>query len=120
MTENQIQSTPKFEGVEVKIGGTVYTVPPLSLRQVKSLQSTLAEFRSLTADGFDVAMFDKVLLVVQTALSRNYPDITLDALADMLDLTNSIVVLNAVMGASGLLSSGNTTSPNQTSRPIGT
>jgi hypothetical protein len=40
--------------------------------------------------------------IVAAALQRNYPDITMDAAENLLDLGNAATVLNAVLTGSGL------------------
>jgi len=112
--ENQIQSpgavvspdfSVRFEGVPVTLGGTRYTVPPLSLKQVRLLTPILESFRTVTVDNFDANSLDALMTVIHAALSRNYPNISRDDLEELVDMGNAGALMAAVLGASGL--SGN-------------
>lgn len=93
---------PRFAGVVVTLGGTDYTVPPLAIGQLKTLQ---AKIESLTVSGAGVPSSDRiddVLDIIQAALSRNYPDITRAELEELIDLGNIGAVTKIVTGVSGL------------------
>ena len=89
-------NTPKFKGVIIDIGGVEYTLPPLSIRafskedagaKIKQIQKA---FTGVQADGADpdiTAMMDSevvedLIMLVTSALRRNYPDIDEDVVAD--------------------------------------
>jgi hypothetical protein len=91
----------KIKGVEIELNGEKYTCPPLNLNGVEKMQDKLQDF-----DG--LAPFSQLPIVAEVAhlaLLRNYPDITLDAVKDGIDLGNMIPIMNAVMGVSGLVKS---------------
>lgn len=95
-----METTVKFEGIDVKIGGTKYVVPPLSLKQVRTLEAkinTAQEITGLPTEEQHNALVD----VVHAAISRNYPDMTRDELEDSLDLANLRTVMLAVFSVSG-------------------
>lgn len=92
--------SPKYEGISVTLGGTEYIVPPLSLRSVRKFALAIQQL------GDDSALagpekLDRLLEVVHASLVRNYPDITIEELGEMLDLGNMMAVFEAVMRASG-------------------
>ena len=95
-----------IEGVKISMGGNTYEVPALSFGQIKRLMPTIGQISTDAKGGMSdtqmVAMGD----IVHAALSRNYPDVTRDQVDDMLDLRNAPEVIKAVMGQSGLVSSG--------------
>ena len=93
-----------IDGTKVSLGGALYLLPALNFRQIKALKPQL-EALSQPAESQE-AFMDNAAVVVQAALSRNYPDVTLDAVADMLDLNNSQEAVKAIMGQSGLVQSG--------------
>lgn len=94
-----------IDGVKIKMGGKEYEVPALSFGQLRRLMPKIA---SLSAIGADIQpeQMDAITEIVHAALSRNYPDITREAVEDMIDLRNAGAVISAVMGQSGLVPSG--------------
>jgi hypothetical protein len=86
-------------GVEIEMGGQKWQVPPLTLGQLRRLQSKIADLAS--ADSLRI--MDAICEIVATALSRNYPDMNPEKVADLIDLSNRDRVVNAVMGGSGFV-----------------
>lgn len=94
-----------IDGIVVKMSGEEYIVPPLSFKQLRSLQPRLALLSSV--NGIPTTeQLEAVSEVVHAALSRNYPDLTADAVNDMLDLGNMGAIIPAIMGVSGLVTAG--------------
>jgi hypothetical protein len=85
-------------GVKIAMGGHEWMVPPLTLGQLRRLQPKLNDLTS--ADSLRI--MDAVCEIVATALSRNYPDMNAEKVADLIDLGNRDQVVKAVMGGSGL------------------
>ena len=88
-------------GIVITMGGTEWTVPPLTLGQLRRL---MPKVRELTTIGATMGE-DQILIlceIVADALGRNYPDITAEKAAELLDLGNAREVLNAVLTGSGL------------------
>lgn len=88
-------------GVMVAMGGQQWTVPPLTLGQLRRL---MPKVRQLTEIGAQMGETQIAVLVeiVAAALQRNYPDMTTETVENLLDLGNSGAVLNAVLTGSGL------------------
>jgi hypothetical protein len=88
-------------GVQVTMGGREWTVPPLTLGQLRWL---MPKVRQLT--DIDAQMGEGQILilieVVMAAMQRNYPDMTANAVENLLDLGNAAEVLRAVLMGSGL------------------
>jgi hypothetical protein len=98
-------TAPAHEGARLVLGGREWIVPPLTLRQLRRLQpmfATLGRIGPIMA----VEQIDALIEITQAALSRNYPDITGDALADLIDLGNAAGVIRAIAGVSGLAPAG--------------
>lgn len=100
---------PKFEGMPITIGGVEYIVPPLSFRKVKQLQPEIDKLSqinaaSVTANSSEAT--EVMIKIIHSALQRNYPEITIDELEDMLDLANVRTIIQAVMGISGFVPGG--------------
>jgi hypothetical protein len=88
-------------GVTVAMGGQEWTVPPLTLGQLRRLMPKL---RLLTEIGASMGEEQIGVLVdiVAAALQRNYPEATAETVENLLDLANAGPVLNAVLTGSGL------------------
>jgi uncharacterized protein (DUF433 family) len=89
-------------GKDIKLGGETYTVPPLTLGALQRFQAKLTSYSgSLSAEDVQT-----VIDVATAALKRNYPDLTAEQVADMIDLGNIQEVFMAVMSVSGLVPTG--------------
>lgn len=88
----------KVKGIRLPLGGRDWVVPPLNLAALEQLQDRLARF----SGGLDADSVALVLDATTAALRRNYPDITREQVADMLDVANMATVMEAVMDVSGL------------------
>ena len=91
----------KHEGVSVSMGGKAWVVPALSFGQLKRLGPKIASLSAVKGVPTDAQM-DVVCEIVQAALLRNYPEIQLAEIEEMIDLRNAESVILAVMGAAGL------------------
>lgn len=96
----EIKANP-IDGVVVRMGGRDYLVPPLSVGQVRRLESTIAELGEVNpASAGQVSQ--GALDVIRAAMSRNYPGITVEDLDELVDLGNMLDTIQAIMGVSGL------------------
>lgn len=86
-------------GVVLVLGGTEYTVPPLTLGSLEKLQEKLKDFRN---GSLDTKSIGTVIDATHAALSRNYPEITRQETADMIDLSDMVDVMAAVMDVAGI------------------
>ena len=88
-------------GVTVAMGGRDWSVPPLTLGQLRRL---MPKVRQLTEIGASMGETQIGVLVeiVTAALQRNYPDVAPETVENLLDLGNASAVLNAVLTGSGL------------------
>lgn len=85
-----------IRGITLNLGGTDYIVPPLSLGALEELQERIQAF-----DG-TLAAAGTVVDCAHRALRRNYPDLTRDQVADMIDVGDFQDVMEAVMDVGGL------------------
>ena len=96
MQFNQVENP---RGNPLKINGQFWIFAPLSLGAAEQLMPKLKNF-----DPNDFAL---VADVAHKSLKRNYPDITREFIADeLLDIGHVNAVFEAVMGASGLVHTG--------------
>jgi hypothetical protein len=94
----------EIEGLEVAISGRRWIIPPLNLRRVRKLEPLLGRLIA----GNSIAELSEDSLsataeIVHLALTRNYPDLSITDVENLLDLRNFREVLDAVMKQSGLL-----------------
>lgn len=88
-----------IEGVKLNLGGRDLIVPALSFKQLRQL---LPKVQHLGDGAVTAENMGEIALVVHAALSRNYQDLTIDDVEDMLDMHNAMPAVLAVMGQSGL------------------
>jgi hypothetical protein len=93
--------TGLLPGVEIEMGGRTWTVPPLTLGQLRRLGARV-EVMSADKSMLDPEVIDAVIAVVTDAMQRNYPDLDEAAVAEMLDMSNAPAVFVAVLTGSGL------------------
>jgi len=96
MQFNQVENP---RGNPLKIDGQIWIFAPLSLGAAEKLMPKLKTF--------DPSDFALVVDVAHGSLKRNYPDITREYIADeLLDVGHVNDVFETVMGASGLVYTG--------------
>lgn len=96
---------PKIDGVPIKLSGVTYVVPPLNFKLLKRHKADIDAITAgaAAAGGLDTETADRMVAVVHAALSRNYPDITIETVEDGLDLRNSAPIIRALLGQSGFV-----------------
>ena len=87
-----------IKGIEMDLGGRRWMIPPLNLAALEHLSDRLAGF----SGGLDAASVSTVVDAAFYALLRNYPEISRDEVADMIDIANMEAVMSALMNVSGL------------------
>jgi hypothetical protein len=92
--------TETVPGIPLVLGGRTYVVPPLSLGSLRRLQDRLTAIS--TADALAPATVDTVIEAAHAALRRNYPALTADDLAELVDVGNMHDVISCVLDVSGL------------------
>lgn len=91
-----------LKGKELELGGKIYVVPPLNLAALERFQDQLASYTG----GIDPESVSFIVSVAHAALKRNYPDITVDELKELIDLGNIQEIFGAVMNVSMLVPKG--------------
>ncbi|MDO5686760.1 MAG: hypothetical protein Q4G42_05180 [Neisseria sp.] len=92
--------TVKIKGITLNLGGNDYIVPPIALGALEQLRERLQDF-----DGNvqDIKQIGTVIDCAHAALKRNYPEMTRDDVADLIDVGSMIDVFEAIMDVSGLI-----------------
>jgi purine nucleoside permease len=97
-----MQEEVKYHGVPVFMDGREWIVPALGVKQFKEHHKALtADMGELTAENF-INKLDQTLPIIAAALRRNYPDITIDKLEEMVDMATFPILLKAIAAASGM------------------
>ena len=91
--------TVRIKGVTVELNGTNYVIPPIALGALEQLQERIVEFNGNIQD---VKQISTVIDCAYAALRRNYPDMTREEVADLIDIGNMNEVFVAMMDVSGL------------------
>jgi hypothetical protein len=90
-----------IDGVRVRMNGRDWIVAPLTLGQLRRLWPQVQRLGEV-GTGMGEDEITAMVELVTAALQRNYPDLTPERVADLLDLGNAGAVLNAVLTGSGL------------------
>jgi len=102
-TSNPTRHQPAVDrgGEWVVLSGEEYKIPPLNFRSLRELQGKISSLN--TGGGLPTAaQMTTVIEVVHAALKRNYPDITVEAIEDIVDVGNMMQVFTAVLQVSGM------------------
>lgn len=95
-----IAQTFDLPGVDIKLGGQTFVVPPLN---VKGLEKHDADIFRVTTDPTlrGREKMDVLCQIICTAIQRNYKDMTVDYVKEWVDMANAGGVFEAVMAVSG-------------------
>lgn len=87
----------------MQIGGIDRIVPSLSVNQAKRLWPTILELNKDIAIEEFPNKLEQALPIIHAALTRNYPEISLEDLGDWVDVRNFRKIMRAIAGQSGFL-----------------
>lgn len=88
----------EIPGTPINLGGVKFNMPPLNLDQVQQFEPVLPH---LGQKGSLKENLEDALPVIHAALSRNYPDLTIEELRLLLDLGNFNTTCEALITISG-------------------
>jgi len=95
----------QYAGVEVVAGGRTLVLPALTLGAMKRLRKEFAVIAAIdaTTQGGTLTdeQIDAMLSLVAASAVRNYPGMTRDDLAELVDLANLPIIIPAILGQSG-------------------
>jgi hypothetical protein len=96
------------DGIDVKVGREVLTVPALNFKALRRLKPSLDILKGIDRNASDLTdeQFDAIVHIVHTAIRRNYPNMSIEDLEEGLDMSNLKPVIDAVMANSGMKPSG--------------
>jgi hypothetical protein len=98
----QVEAKPKHAGKPVTLGGREYIIPSLSVNQAQELWPDLmAAERDVTVENLP-QKWAQMLPIVAAAIKRNYPEMTVEEIGDLVGLDQLPEVVLIVVGQSGL------------------
>jgi hypothetical protein len=81
-------------------GGRVYVIAPLSLGALQIMQDRLAQLPTL--NSIDPLAVSTMIEAAHMGLKRNYPDITVEEVGELIDLSNMAEVYECLLDAAGV------------------
>lgn len=107
----------KIPGIEYDFGaGRVYTLPPLTMGAMERLQKGLAALS--TAEALSPESITTIVDAAHAALRRNYPSMTREEVADLVDVGNMFDVVGAVLDVSGIKRKAQAEAKNPQAQPV--
>lgn len=98
-------SDTKYDGIPVKLGDKEFIVPSLSVNAARKYWPNILDLNNgLTIDQFP-SRLEFILNIVHAAISRNYPEMTVEELGELIDTKNAGEILMAVVEATGFIRS---------------
>ena len=92
---------------KISINGNEYTVSALNLKQIKDFRDDIKSLNEIAKGGFpENEQLDSVIRLVHASLSKVHQGLTEEQVSEMIDLGNMAQLIQMVMGAAGLVSSG--------------
>jgi hypothetical protein len=92
-----MSSTPRFKGVSVDLGGTIYVVPAMNAGTFEDFEDRIAALQG----GRELKPVGLVVDLLHRCLRRNYPEIDRNVVREFVDLDNWGELFAIVMGESG-------------------
>jgi len=97
----RVQPKGKRGGQWVTIGDEAYRIPPLGFLQIQEFGEDVASLDKIEGNRPSNEQMQTIFRIVHAAMSRNYPDLTVEEVADMIDLGNYTQILIVVLAISG-------------------
>lgn len=92
----------KISGIEHVFGDRAYTIPPLSLGALERLQGKLQALQDET-NPLALSSVSTVVDAAHAALLRNYPEISREEVAELVDVSNMHEIVQKVLDVAGVL-----------------
>ena len=100
-------------GTKIVLGEREYLLAPMNIKTMKAHQELISQ---MTKRGFDVmAQLDSFTALVQAALQRTVPDITIDEIENNVDMGNIPALMEALFRASGFVAKAGEQAPGKVS-----
>jgi len=80
------EAAVKFEGETVRLGGQEYILPSLSTGKARKLWPAILEIDKGVTPETMPQKFETMIAIIHAALARNYPELTVDEVGELVDL----------------------------------
>lgn len=90
-----------IEGAKLVLGGREFVAPPLPLKIFRTKADWIKAVSGLSELPGPVEV-EAITGLVHASLVRNYPELTVQEVEDLLDVVNMGPAIEAVMGVSGM------------------
>ena len=91
-----------IEGINVNLGGREFVAPPIPLKIFRTKAAWFEELNKMQrTQMMTPAAAEAVVGIIHAALVRNYPDLTVEEVEDLLDLRSMTETVTAIMDFSG-------------------
>lgn len=100
MSDDEKSYAPRpgmIPGVPINLGGHMFVLAPLGLRAARELEA-----RAKEAGADQEKLFALGIDTILVSLHRNYPDITIEELNELVDVANIVEAQEAITGTSGM------------------
>lgn len=87
-------------GATIELDGQEWTAPPLNFLQLQRLDPHI---KTVTSGQFSTEWLASAVKIIHASLSRNYPELSEDDMAEMLNMGNFNRALDAVLSTSGMV-----------------
>jgi len=106
MSADEMDEKVEYEGVPVRIGNRQWIMPSLSVGQAEKYWPALLDLdkHAVTTEEMKSLLpkkFDQMVVVIHAALSRNYKDLTITQIKEMVSIGQLRKLMLVVMGQSG-------------------
>lgn len=102
--DDQVTRVPpkgKRGGQWVTIGEESYRIPPLGFMQIQEFSDDVKSLDQIEGSRPSNEQMHTIFRIVHAAMSRNYPDLKVEEVADMIDLGNYTQILIVVLAIAG-------------------
>lgn len=90
-------------GVDIRLGGHVFCLPPASLFTLKKYSKAIADLQKNPQAMFEESGIDTVVGVLHAALLRNHPGITQEWVSEHIGLESVVDVFPLALDVAGLI-----------------
>ena len=100
-------------GTKIILGDREYLLAPMNIKTMKVHQDLIGQ---MTKPGFDVmAQLDSFTALVQAAIQRTVPDITIEEIENNVDIGNIPALMEALFRSSGFVAQAGEMAPGKVS-----
>lgn len=98
-----VEPAKRRGGEWVVLGDFAYRVPPLGMLELQELQDDFVNIAGMSKTAMpNGPQLESAFKIIHAAIRRSYPDFPLTEVRELLDLSNTVPVLNTVLTVAGM------------------